>query len=146
MYRVQFYPSKELADVLTTEAAKTGVSVSQFVTDLLESHYGLANSANLSITQLTTIVLNEVEEFLRKSTGSIEFDLNSASPTYRNIDMTCGKKPSTVRASIGRSFGSKIGRTPFANVRKCIINDVQKLSANNALVYETFVAEGEESE
>lgn len=137
MNRVQFYPSKDLADILNAEAANSGVSVSKFVTDLLENYYGVANHNELSITQLTTIVLKEVEEYI-KTNGIIEFDLNAASSTYRNIEMTCGKKPSTVRASIGRSFGSKIGKPPFKNVRKCIINGTQKLSVNNALVYETF--------
>lgn len=137
MNRVQFYPSKALADILNVEAANSGVSVSKFVTDLLENYYGLANHNELSITQLTTIVLKEVEEYV-STNGIIEFDLNTASLTYRNIDMTCGKKPSTVRASIGRSFGSKIGKPPFENVRKCIIDGTQKLSVNNALVYETF--------
>lgn len=137
MNRVQFYPSKALADVLNAEAANSGVSVSKFVTDLLENYYGLANRNGLSVTQLTSIVLKEVEEYV-SANGKIEFDLNTASPTYRSIDMTCGKKPSTVRASIGRSFGSKIGKPPFDNVRKCVINGNQKLSVNNALVYETF--------
>ena len=138
MNRVQFYPSKPLADILSAEALKNGVSVSQFVTDLLEDYYGLSNKSGLSITQLTTTVLNEVEEYVRQANGNIEFDLNMASATYRNIDMTCGKKPSTVRASIGRSFASKIGMAPFANVRKCVVYGNQKLSVNNALVYETF--------
>lgn len=141
MKRVQFYPSETLANILSNESTSKGVSVSQLVVDLLEEHYGLSNNKVLSITQVTTIVLKEVEEYVEKADGIIEFDLNTASETYRNIDMTCGKKPSTVRASIGRSFGSKIGKTPFTNVRKCIVNGNQKLSVNNALVYETFAEE-----
>lgn len=138
MQRVQFYPSEELAQILETEAKKNGVSVSLFVTDLLTDYYGLSQKSTPTITQLTSTVLKEVEEYIKKSKGVIEFDLNIASDTYRNIDMTCGKKPSTVRASIGRSFTSKIGKAPFANVRKCIVNGKQKLSVNNALMYETF--------
>ncbi len=141
MNRVQFYPSKALADILNAEADKNGVSVSKFVTDLLENYYGLANDTGVSTTQLTAIVLKEIEEYIKANTTSnkdIEFDINTASPTYRNIDMTCGKKPSTIRASIGRSFGSKVGKPPFNNVRKCVVNGNQKLSVNNALVYETF--------
>lgn len=138
MNRVQFYPSEKLFNLLSKEASNNGVSISQFVVDLLEYHYGLSNSEVLSITQLTTIVLKEVEDYIKCADGIIEFDLNTASETYRNIDMTCGKKPSTVRASIGRSFGSKIGKSPFSNVRKCVVDGNQKLSVNNALVYETF--------
>lgn len=138
MNRIQFYPNTRLANVLSTEAIKKGVSVSQLVTDLLEDHYGLSSNSGLSITLLTTKVLKEVEDYLSTAAVKTQFDLNTASNTYRNIDMTCGKKPSTVRASIGRSFRSKIGKAPFANVQKCIVNGKQKLSVNNALVYETF--------
>lgn len=137
MQRVQFYPSVDLANILDSEAKKNGVSISAFVTDLLNEYYGLAKKNVPTITQLTTTVLKEVEEYI-KSNAPNEFDLNIASKTYREIDMTCGKKPSTVRASIGRSFGSKIGKVPFSNVRQCIVNGKNKLSSNNALVYETF--------
>ena len=141
MQRVQFYPSVDLATILDSEAKKNGVSVSAFVTDLLNEYYGLAKKNAPTITQLTTTVLKEVEEYI-KSNAPKEFDLNIASKTYRAIDMTCGKKPSTVRASIGRSFGSKIGNVPFGNVRQCIVNGKNKSSSNNALVYETFNWDG----
>lgn len=137
MQRIQFYPSAALADMLHAEAEKNGVSTSTFVTDLLSEYYGLTEKSDPNLTQLTAAVLREVEEYLKKSYNG-PFDLNSASQTYRNIDMICGKKPSTVRASIGRSFVSKIGKAPFNNVRKYQIDGVQQLSANNALVYERF--------
>lgn len=135
MQRIQFYPNQKLAHILNKEASRKGVSVSQFVTDLLENYYGLSS---VSISDLTPIVLNEVEDFLKNAKGNIEFDLNIASSTYKNINMTIGKKPSTIRASIGRSFASRVGKEPFINVRKCNVNGKQKLSVNNALVYETF--------
>ncbi len=138
MQRVQFYPSADLANILETEAKKNGVSVSTFVTDLLNEYYELAQKNRPTITRLTTTVLKEVEEYINKSKAPIEFDLNTASKTYREIAMTCGKKPSTVRASIGRSFGGKIGKVPFSNVRQCLVNGKNKLSSNNALVYETY--------
>lgn len=138
MQRVQFYPSEALAKILEAEAKKSGVSVSLFVTDLLNDYYGLTQKTGPTITQLTSTVLKEVEDYIKSTNGTIEFDLNLASATYRNIEMTSGKKPSTVRASIGRSFKSKIGKDPFVNVRKCIVNGKQKLSVNNALMYETF--------
>lgn len=138
MLRVQFYPSTALVSILDAEAKKNGVSVSIFVTDLLNEYYGLAKKNAPSITQLTVTVLREVEEYLKDKDVDDPFDLNSASQTYKNIDMACGKKPSTVRASIGRSFVSKIGKEPFTNVRKCIVNGVQKKSVNNALMYEKF--------
>lgn len=137
MQRVQFYPSVDLANILDSEAKKNSVSISAFVTDLLNEYYGLAKKNVPTMTQLTTTVLKEVEEYIKTNEPN-EFDLNIASKTYREIDMTCGKKPSTVRASIGRSFGSKIGKVPFSNVRQCIVNGKNKLSSNNALVYEIF--------
>lgn len=137
MYRVQFYPNKALADILTSEATSKGVSISQLVNDLLEDYYGISSKTNISITQLTVIVLTEVEEYLKYAKANT-FDLNTASATYRTIDMTCGKTPSTVRASIGRSFAAKIGKAPFQNVRKYIVNGKQQLSINNALVYEIY--------
>ena len=133
MNRVQFYPGKKLDDILSKEAKSKGVSRSKFVTDLLEDYKAVP-----SITELTTIVFEEIEEYIKNGGGIIEFDLNTASSTYRNIDMTCGKKPSAVRASIGRSFAAKIGKEPFENVRKCVVDGKQKLSLNNALVYETY--------
>ena len=136
MNRIQFFPSDILAKKLNGEANINGVSVSQLVTDILENYYMI--NSNASITQLTVQVLNEVENHLKTITKNTPFDLNTASNTYRTINMTCGKKPSTVRASIGRSFASKIGNAQFSNVRKCMENGKQKLSANNALMYETF--------
>ena len=136
MNRIQFFPSNTLAKKLNAEANVNGVSVSQLVTDILENYYSI--NSNASITQLTVEVLNEVENYLMIITKNTPFDLNTASNTYKNINMTCGKKPSAVRASIGRSFASKIGNAQFSNVRKCMVNGKQKLSANNALMYETF--------
>ena len=136
MRRIQFYPNNNLASILISEAKKRNVSVSQFITDLLEEYYGISTKTNLSVTQLTVKVIDEVAEYVRNSPPSTTFDLNKASATYRNISMTSGKKPETVRASIGRSFVSKIGKGDFINVRKYIVNGKQVLSSNNALMYE----------
>lgn len=136
MQRIQFYPSANLANILGNKAKKAGVSVSSFVTDLLNEYYGLAKKS--TVTSLTKAVLVEIEEYINNSNGPLEFDLNKASATYRNISMTCGKKPSTIRASIGRSFKSKTGKPPFSNIRPCIVNGKNKLSINNALMYEKF--------
>ena len=139
MNRIQFYPSQALADILNAEAAANGVSVSKFVVDLLDGYYNLSASTP-SVTHLTAVVLGEIEDFLKAHEGeSVIFDLNDVSPTYRNIPMAAGLKPSAVRASIGRSFAGKIGKPPFANVKKYQVNGVQQLSVNNALVYITIV-------
>ena len=89
------------------------------------------------------MVLGEIEDFLKAHEGeSVIFDLNDASPTYRNIPMAAKLKPSTVRASIGRSFAGKIGKPPFANVKKYQVNGVQQLSVNNALIYIVLPGDG----
>lgn len=136
MNRIQFYPSSKLAAILSSEASNSGVSVSQYVTDLLETFYGLTRKNSPSITVLTAKVMAEVAEYVRKSATSTTFDLLSASPTYRNIPMVNGKKPQATRASIGRSFASKLGSGDFVNVHKYIVNGKQVLSVNNALMYE----------
>ena len=104
MNRVQFYPSPALVNLLKSDASSNGVSVSQFVTDLLEKYYGISAKKSISITQLTAIVLKEVEAYVQNKKAGERFDLYSASASYRNIDMVCNKKPSTIRASIGLSL------------------------------------------
>lgn len=138
MQRIQFYPSNQLATKLNMEASNSGVSVSQYVTDLLEDYFGISTSEEPTITQLTATVLKEVEDFISQSNTGISFDLLCASETYQNISMVKGKRPSTVRASIGRAFAGKIGTVPFTNVRKYEVNGKQILSDNNTLMYEIF--------
>ena len=137
MQRIQFYPSEELANILNKEAQKKGVSVSRYVADLLEEYYGM--NKNVSITQLTEKVLEEVEDYIAKSPKGKKFDLNMASATYETIPMTNGGRPQTIRASIGRSFCAKLGTEPFTNVRKLQDSDGRYiLSVNNALMYELY--------
>lgn len=143
MKRIQFYPSNALASILNTEANKSGVSVSQFVTDLLEVYYGISTKSNPTITQLTSKVIDEVARYVRNETNGKPFDLNQASETYRAIPMTAGKKPQTIRASIGRSFVSKLGKGDFTDVKKYVVNGKQILSQNNALMYIKVIKEAQ---
>lgn len=147
MLRKQFYPDSKLATMLSQDAIKKGVSESILITEILNEYYGLSVKTNISVTSLTATVLKEVEEYIKTLSTGDTFDLNSASVTYRGIEMAQfkgqTKTPKTVRASIGRSFVSKIGTVPFANVRKSMYVDnkgkmKQRLSVNNALVYEIF--------
>lgn len=138
MQRIQFYPSEELANILNVGAQSKGVSVSTYVTDLLEEYCGMGKNS-VSITQLTATVLKEVENYIATLPKNVPFDLKTASKTYNEINMTCGKKPQTIRGSIGRSFGAKLGKAPFTNVRKCQDkNGKYILSVNNALMYELY--------
>lgn len=148
MNRIQFYPGEELYNILTAEAAKNGVSVSKYLTDFLENYWGLSEPGT-SVIDLTKRVLKEVEEYVADKTNShvkVEpFALEDVSAVYRDIPMTEGLRPSAVRASIGRSFKSKIGKAPFENVRVYKENGKAKLSANNALRYEIVYNSSEEA-
>ena len=132
--------------MLSQDAKNKGVSESTLITDILNEYYGLSVKASESLTSITTAVLQEIEQYVKTQPPG-EFDLNMASATYRGIEMAefkgQKKTPKTVRASIGRSFASKIGNTPFSNVRKAVFRDKngnlrQKLSINNAMMYEIF--------
>lgn len=138
MQRVQFYPSSKLFEILETEAQSKGVSVSTLVSDILNEYYGLSKNVTKSVTELTVIVLKEVEDYISTLPKGEIFDLKMASATYNDIPMTNGKRPQAIRASIGRSFGAKLGKGSFSNVRKATQNGKQILSVNNALMYEVF--------
>ena len=139
MRRVQFYPSDKLYKILTAEAEKNGISISKYVTDVLEGYWGVSTPGT-SVIALTQKVLKEVEEYVADKTSrhvkAEPFALEDVSAVYRAIPMTKGLKPSAVRASIGRSFKAKIGKAPFENVRVYKENGAAKLSVNNALRYE----------
>lgn len=138
MQRVQFYPSSELFAILEKEAQCKGVSISGLVSDILNEYYGLSKNVSKSVTELTVIVLKEVEDYISTLPKGEIFDLKMASATYNDIPMINGKKPQTIRASIGRSFGAKLGQEPFSNIRKATQDGKQILSVNNALMYEVF--------
>ncbi len=145
MERKQFYPDEALAKCLDEDSKNRGISESLLIVDILEEYYGLKSKEEPSLTELTKTVLDEVEEYVKGLAVGAQFDLLSASSTYEKICMTSfyykKRTPKFARASIGRSFASKIGKDRFSNVRKAMKldkkgNDKQVLSANNALVYE----------
>lgn len=143
LVRKQFYPDSKLAMMLSQDAVKKGVSESTLITDILNEYYGLNANSSISLTNLTQKVLDEVESYIKTLPVGVPFDLNSASATYRDIEMAQFKRPKTVRASIGRSFKSKIGKTPFDRVKISTYKDKKgntkkQTSINNALMYEIF--------
>lgn len=147
MLRKQFYPDPKLATMLSQDAAKKGVSESTLITEILNEYYGLNVKSQSSLTALTQKVLDEVEDYIKTLSAGATFDLNTASATYRGIEMAQFKNqfktPKTVRASIGRSFKSKIGKAPFDRVRIATYKDKNgntkiQTSVNNALMYEIF--------
>lgn len=135
MNRIQLFPSDDLLHKIESEANERGLSKSQVIVDALRDYYGMSVEGQPSLSELTSKVLDEIEEYVKDPNTPSEFSLFTASETFRSIEMTTIKKPATVRASIGRSFIAKIGQPPFSTVRKCIINGCQKLSVNNAITY-----------
>lgn len=137
MTRIQFYPDETLEARLISEAELNGVSISQLVIDVLNEYYNLNKSGQKTVTQLTKEILEEVALYTKDKPSGSKFDLLTASTLYRDIPVTYSGKPSTVRASIGRSFAASIGKGRFVNVKKAVgWNGRQELSVNNALVYE----------
>jgi hypothetical protein len=136
MKRIQFYPGRALEAKLDEEALRLGVSVSTMVVDLLNELYGLVPKNTLSLTQATTQVLDEVTEYINTLNVNDEFDLLSASDSFKNIDMISSGKPSAIRASIGRSFSKNIGTDRFSNIEIAYRSDGKvKKTNNNATIY-----------
>ena len=118
--RIQFYPSQALQAALEEEAGKAGVLVSTLVNDLLERHYGLVQSNALSHSELRQAILQEVAQYVEAVPVGKEFDLNDASPTFRNIEMVCGDRPNIQKAAIGKEFNNKyVGKIePFMTIKQ----------------------------
>ncbi len=109
--RIQFFPGPELEAKLHSEAASQGVSVSTLVDDALNKYYGLVGPNTKTQAQLEADVLNETAAYVANpANAGTEFDLNKASTTYTEIDMSYAGKPATVRARIGKAFAKEIGK------------------------------------
>ena len=143
MKRIQFYPTQELEQRLKSEASNLGVSVSTLVVDLLNEKFSLGNKNKYTESQLTKMVFDEIKSFVSdpKNNGK-EFDLLTASNTFKTIEMTFDGKPSTIRAKIGKDFSKQIdlGQS-FPKVKRSYKSSNGKLkkSENNATVYKIVV-------
>ena len=142
MKRIQFYPTQELEQRLKSEASNLGVSVSTLVVDLLNEKFSLGNKNKYTESQLTKMVFDEIKSFVSdpKNNGK-EFNLLTASNTFKTIEMTFDGKPSTIRAKIGKEFSKQIdlGQS-FPQVRRSYkSNGKLKKSENNATVYKIVV-------
>jgi len=137
MRRIQFYPGEALEKKLDEDTQKLGVSVSTLVVDLLNEHYGLISKNTLSLSQLTKIVLDEIKEYVNDPSSDKEFDLLKASQTFATIEMADSRKPSIIRAKIGKKFAEHVGMPgPFLNVTPIYkANGKVKKNINNATVY-----------
>ncbi|MCM2137901.1 hypothetical protein [Vagococcus fluvialis] len=137
--RFQFYPGTELEAKLNAEATKQGVNVSILVVDALNKYYGLVGPNTKTEAQLETEVLNEVAAYVADPfNAGTEFDLNAASTTYSQIDMTYAGRPKIVKARIGKTFAKEIGlQGRFANVEQVFLanGNPKKTVGNRAAIY-----------
>lgn len=137
--RVQFYPTERQVEKLTSEAEKQGVSISVLLTDIVNKYYGLVEPNAKTEAQLEIEVLNEIAEYVsdEKNTGT-EFDLNKASKTYTEIDMTYEGKPKIVKARIGKKFAKEIGKPGrFSKVQQVFLpnGNLKRTVGNRAAIY-----------
>ena len=108
--RIQFFPGPELEAKLTTEAEIQGVNIGILVVDALNKYYGLVGPNMKTEAQLEKEVLDEIVAYVAEPTNANkEFDLNEASTTYTQIDMTYAGKPRVVKARIGKTFAKEVG-------------------------------------
>ena len=135
--RVQFYPSFELESKLLKESTELGVSVSVLVNEVLNKHYGLVPANALSDVQIEKIVLDEILDYVQKTSDTSEFDLNKASPTYCKIDMIYAGKPHILKARLGKCFAKLVGTGDFSNVEQVMLSNgkPKRTVGNRAAMY-----------
>lgn len=135
--RIQFYPSDELETKLLKESTELGVSVSVLVNEVLNKHYGLVPANALSDVEIEKKVINEILDYVQKTSYASEFDLNKASPTYCKIDMIYAGKPHILKARLGRCFAKLVGTGDFSNVEQVLLSNgkPKRTVGNRAAIY-----------
>lgn len=137
--RIQFFPGPELEAKLNAEAASRGVNVSILVVDALNKYYGLVGPNTKTEAQLETEVLDEIAAYVTDpANAGTEFDLNAASTTYTQIDMTYAGKPKVVKARIGKTFAKEIGIPGrFEKVEQVLLQNgkPKRTVGNRAAIY-----------
>ena len=137
--RIQCFPGPDLEARLKAESASTGVNISVLVIDALNKYYGLVGPNTKPLAQLETEVLDEVAAYVADpANAGTEFDLNAASATYEQIDMTCAGKPKAVKAQIGKKFAKEIGVPGRFEKVALVLRDngtPKRTVANRAAIY-----------
>lgn len=137
--RIQFYPTPEQEAKLIGDAAKQGVSISVLLIDILNKYYSLVGPNKKTEAQLEKEVLDEVANFVSDPANiGTEFDLNKASTTYTQIDMTYAGKPKVVKARIGKTFAKEVGKPGrFSKVEQIVLpnGNPKRTVGNRAALY-----------
>ena len=141
--RIQFFPGPDLEAKLNAEAAVQGVSVSILVVDALNRYYGLIGPNTKTEAQLEREVLDEIAAHVSDpANAGTEFDLNAASITYTQIDMSYAGKPKSLKARIGKTFAKEVGRPGrFSQVEQVLLSNgtPKRTVGNRAAVYRIVV-------
>ena len=142
MKRYQIYPSKELDDIVTKEAARKGISISAEITEKLEIAYGIVNETEeASFSDILTTVQFEVEEYVNKwlkdnSSCDKEFTLYKASKTFANISIADkSQRLSSMKPRIGRAFRKLIDDNMIPYVIPLIKSNGEQKREHNAAMY-----------
>ena len=132
--KIQLYPSAELAKILIDSAQKKEMSLNALILEVLENEF--LDKEIRPLSELTKLVFDEVKLYVKQN-PSEEFDLLTASETFRSIPMTDEGKPNPIRAQIGKSFANSIKNNRFGlPIQKVKLqNGKNKLSENNSLLY-----------
>lgn len=147
MERIQVYPPDELKAVMDQDAKQQQLSISELTVAILEKHYGLIPKiAKKPLKELKQKIFEEVEHFIEMKTAEKDadpaaeeqFDLLTASETFRQIHMVADGKPAMNRAAIGREFAKKVkeGSGVYYRVAPVLEMGKPKKSINRAQVYE----------
>ncbi len=147
MERIQVYPPDELKALMDEDAKQKGVSISELTVDILMNHYGLIPKIEKKpLHEFYQKIFEEVEHYIElkivekdaNPKEAIEFDLLTASETFRKLHMVADGKPAMNRAAVGRLFSGMVkdGVGIFHHVAPVIENGKPKKSINRAQMYE----------
>jgi len=139
MTKITLYLTPELEEALRKDIPDTGLPGGNIIDCMasqaiyqLNLHYGLIPKNTLSPAELQKKVLEEFGEYL-KTNPSGEFDINAASKTYRDLDMTCGGRPAATKALLGRVIAKAVhaGQFPVKVEQVYLKNGAPKRSTGN---------------
>lgn len=144
MIRYQFYPSKELQEKISTEAAEKGISISSVITERLEIAYGIINDESqedVVFSDILSTIQKEVEEYVNRwlidrDSCDREFTLYKASKTFASISMAdANRRLVSMRPRLGKAFRSLVDNKMVKHVTPSLTDKEKQKREHNAAVY-----------
>ena len=147
MERIQVYTPDDLKALMDQDAKQKQLSISELTVAILEKHYGMIPKiAKKPLKELNQKIFEEVEHYIEMKTAEkdsdpsaeVQFDLLTASETFRQIHMVADGKPAMNRAAVGREFARKVKEGFGVYYRVAPVQEMgkPKKSINRAQVYE----------